>query len=681
MPGKEVVEHERHLLWKQVLPQVKVCKEGDVSYKLILTLPEHIPLSTVRVQMRTEHTTKEEEISNLSLKKIRTAEFPFGRFTRYILTLPGDLAPGYYEYTAKYTVHLETLQARTKVIVSPKKCFLPEFLNQKQKIWGISSQLYSLQSERNWGVGDFSDLSTLENLVCQGGGAFIGLNPLHPLPLSSSSLSSPYSPTSRSGLSLSYLDVEAVSEFKEAKDAQALVESAEFKESLKKCRESELINYGAVVSLKLSVVRVLYKHFFNNHILKKTPRGEEFEKFVFEEEDTLKSYALFEALSTKYNSSLFDTWPKEYHSPDTPQVKEFEKTHFEEITFFKYLQWLLHLQVENFSKNSQLPLGLYLDLALSADRFGVDVWKKGELYAKDLEVGCPPDEYNPAGQNWGFPPVKPRLFRTEAYQSFIEALRSSMRYAGALRLDHVMSLFRLFCIPKGMHARKGSYVTYPLRDLLGIVALESMRNKCFIVGEDLGTVPNIVRTGMEEYGIFSYKVHLFMKDGAGRFTPASFYPKDALVTSTTHDMATLWGYWNGEDIRLRNSLNLYPTPKDYEQELTKRENEKRNILLLLQDQGLLPPAIDSSNQSSELNDLLFKAIIRHLLQTPSQILALPLEDLVKQYKQVNLPGVVDGYPSWRHRIPKTIESLLQDETIRDILLVLQERRGLTPIAK
>ena len=271
-------------------------------------------------------------------------------------------------------------------------------------------------------------------------------------------------------------------------------------------------------------------------------------------------------------------------------------------------------------------------------------------------MGAPPDDYNPAGQNWGLPPPIPERLRTTGYAPFIATLRANMRHAGALRVDHVMGLMRLYWIAEGMPNAQGAYVHYPLHDLLGILALESQRNQCMVIGEDLGTVPDEMRQAMHDYGVLSYRLLYFERRDGGDFKAPAEYPAAALVAASTHDLPTLAGFWAGRDLQLRLELGLYPSGEAHQQQILERAQDRARLLLALQREGLLPAgqSLDPA-ASPEMTPELMRAVHSYLARTPAKVLMVQLEDVLGVLDQVNVPGTTDQYPNWRRKLPLELE--------------------------
>ncbi|MCI0441565.1 MAG: 4-alpha-glucanotransferase, partial [Chloroflexi bacterium] len=368
----------------------------------------------------------------------------------------------------------------------------------------------------------------------------VGLNPLCALFPHNPVHTSPYSPSSRLFLNVLYLDVEAIADFAECQAARALVAKPEFQARLRALRAAELVDYEQVAAVKFEALELLYRHFRDYHLSRGTERGQAFRTFQDERGEPLHKHTLCEALQEHFQREDSSTWgwpvwPEAYRDPDAEAVAAFCAAHQERVEFYQYLQWQADLQLGAAGLRSLelgLGVGTYLDLAVGVDRGGAEVWANQRFYSLEARIGAPPDLWNPMGQDWGLPPLVPERLREAAYAPIIAILRAHMQHAGALRLDHVMGLMRLFWVPPGQTARAGTYVSYPLQDLLAIVALESQRNQCLVIGEDLGTVPDEVREAMREYGVLSYRVLYFEKEADGNFIAPANYPRQVLVTAT-----------------------------------------------------------------------------------------------------------------------------------------------------
>ncbi|MDQ2696878.1 MAG: malto-oligosyltrehalose synthase, partial [Pseudomonadota bacterium] len=404
------------------------------------------------------------------------------------------------------------------------------------------------------------------------------------------------------------------------------------------------------------------------------------------EGEALRRHALFEALQEHFHRDDhavwgWPVWPEAYRTPDAEAVAQFARDHAERVEYYQYLQWQAADQLQAAGRRSLelgLGVGIYQDLAVSIDGGGAEAWAGRDAYALEARVGAPPDEFSRKGQNWGLPPLIPdRLFET-GYAPFIAMLRHNMRYAGALRIDHVMGLMRLYWIPEGFTPAQGAYVSYPLDDLVGILALESRRNQCMVIGEDLGTVPDALRTALAKAGVLSYRLLYFEKnyDTDGGFKAPEQYPAQALVSISTHDLPTLAGFWAGVDVDVRSRLDLFPSDAVREEQVVVRAQDLARLLVALERESLLPPGATAHPVSApEMTPELCRAVHAYLARTPSRIMVVQMEDVFLQPDQVNLPGTVDQYPNWRRKLALNLEDWLADPRLQALAATLAQTRG------
>jgi 4-alpha-glucanotransferase len=332
------------------------------------------------------------------------------------------------------------------------------------------------------------------------------------------------------------------------------------------------------------------------------------------------------------------------------------------------VQWQVDLQLAEAQKHAKecgLAIGLYHDLALATDRCGSDLWAHGPFYVSGCRVGSPPDAFAPEGQDWAFPPPNSLRHYADGYRMFAESIRKNSAHGGALRIDHVMRFFRLFWIPDGKRASEGVYVREFAEDVLGILALESVRNQTVVIGEDLGTVEPYIREMLHDYGILSYRLLFFERKDDGSFKKPGEYPRQALVSVSTHDLPTLAGFWSGQDLRARLKAGVLDQ-QSYEDQLRGRAEDKQRMLEVFLAAGLLPASFPRQvNEIPEFIGELHNAAIGFLASTPSELMVLNQEDLFKDTEQQNLPGTTTEYPNWRHKMIYSVEQLRTDPHARD----------------
>ncbi|HYW04840.1 MAG TPA: malto-oligosyltrehalose synthase [Gammaproteobacteria bacterium] len=652
--------------WREVLDPVLVTP-ANVPLRIRLHLPVASAASPQRwLLLPEEGGQRDGTLRPADLAVLERREVGGTTYGRYELVLDG-LPPGYHRF------ELDGGQpAAMPVIAAPPCCHLPPVLQQGGRLWGPAVQLYSLRSARNWGIGDFADLDALARLAGGLGANMLGLSPLHALFPRDPARCSPYRPSSRLFRNVLYLDVERLPELAECQEAAAMVQDPDFQAELQALRETELVDYPAVARVKLPLLARLHRHFREHHLDRNSERGEAFRAFRRAAGSALEQHALFEALQEHFLEQAppvpdWPSWPKAYRRPDTPEVAAFATRHARRVEFHAWLQWLVREQLDATARQAGgMAVGLYQDLAVSIDPDGAEAWANQDLYALAASIGAPPDDFNLRGQDWGLPPLVPRRLRRAAYAPFIATLRHNMRDAGALRIDHVMGLMRLFCVPRGASPEQGAYVAYPLDDLLGILALESQRNRCLVIGEDLGTVPDALREALASRRVLSYRVLMFEKTGDGFRAPED-YPAQALATAGTHDLPTLSGFWEGRDLVLRTEHGLFPGEGLREAQQALRERDRRDLLRALQRERLLPDGMEADPATvPRMTEALAGALQRYLARSPAMLMALQLEDLFGQREQMNLPGTVDEYPNWRRKLSLGLERYPADGRLQRI---------------
>ncbi|MGB4895447.1 MAG: 4-alpha-glucanotransferase [Nitrospira sp.] len=604
------------------------------------------------------------------------------RMVRVELPLVQNLGLGYYDLSVGTMGSSKVVTRGTlRVVVAPPHCFVPEGLARGGRVWGLATQLYSLRSQTNWGVGDFTDLSRLVEWAGKELGAgIIGLNPLHALKNSRPHHLSPYSPTSRLFLNELYIDLDRLPEYHASPDAQRLRNSAEFQKELDQARAADLVDSESVIKAKRMMLDLAYRQFLKDNytgiepsLEPTTARGWLLHRFIRDEGESLERFALFQVLEEErrlieQSPKLWPEWPAQYRAPGSPALREFSRRHRKRVRFFQYMQWVAADQLRAANTRAaqvHMTVGLYPDLALGSDRNGAEAWMLQDVLALGADCGAPPDAFAPQGQNWGFAPFHPLRLKSTGYRSFIELLRKTLRQGGAIRIDHVMTLFRLFWVPRGMSAEAGAYVQYPAEDLLRILALESLRAQTLVIGEDLGTVPDYVREQLARYKILSYRVFYFERNWDGSCKSPSAYPEQSLAVVTTHDLPTLTGYWTGEDIRLRARLGMYANEQAVQQAFEERTRDRGHILRVLNGAGLLPSGVsDQPDSVPVMTSALCRAIHVYLATSPAWVVMANLDDVIGEVTQMNLPGTVDAYPNWSRKLSLSLEELQRDERVQ-----------------
>ena len=590
------------------------------------------------------------------------------------LILPADLSQGYHRLTIELHGPVREI-ARSWILIAPERAYQPPEFAREKRLWGFALQLYGVRSARNWGIGDFTDLRVLMEWAGKVGAAAVGVNPLHALFLDDPGHFSPYSPSSRRFFNPLYLDVEAIDDLVASEEARTLIRSEPFVRGLAVARGAELVDYGSVARLKRSALEAIYRSFRIRAGADGASRRADFAAFRRAQGEPLQRFAIFQALREHRGAHAsvqrdWRRWPPELRDPASPAVAAFAEAHEAEVGFFAYLQWQAHLQLAacaQAARAARLPIGLYLDLAVGTDAAGADAWAAPDLVANGATIGAPPDVWNRKGQNWGLPPLNSAALRAQGFRPFVELLRANMRWAGALRIDHVLGLMRLFWIPEGGTPADGAYVAYPFDELMAVVALESQRNRCLVIGEDLGTLPDGFQAAMRQAGLLSCCLLYFEREADGQFKASAAYPPEALVSPNTHDLPTLSGFWSRRDLDEKERVGAYPDPSFVAAARQERTADIEGLLAALLRERLVRPG-----QRRDVVPL--EAILHFLARTPCRIAMIGLEDLVGVEEQANLPGTFDEHPNWRRRLPKDIDEIMSDDRVLSAARILSEER-------
>jgi 4-alpha-glucanotransferase len=578
----------------------------------------------------------------------------------------GKLGCGYHELRLA-----DFADAPCRLIVAPALCYLPpKFVNRKS--WGFAAQLYSLKAEGDWGIGDFAHLRELISEAAAHGADAVGLNPLHALFLNSPEEASPYFPNSRLFRNPLYLDIETIPEFAASPTARAMANARPL------LWDGATVDYRAVAMAKRAVLEMLYREFKTRQTARPDARGAALRAYIEREGGALENFVTFQMLSEHLGSHDWPRWPLAYRDLASPDVAEQKLRYGERLCFFRYLQWQCEEQfaeAADLARRAGMAIGLYNDLAVSVASSSADSWCHQDLFAGRLRVGAPPDPFNETGQEWGVVPLNPFRLAETGYGHFTALLRANMHHAGALRIDHVMGWQRLFLIPEGAKPAEGAYLRYPVAELAAIAALESQRARCLVIGEDLGTVPEGFRERMTAAGVLSCRILLFERDH-NRFRTPGEYPAQACVAATTHDLATLRGFWECDDIAAKARLGLFKREGEEAEQRSARAAEKRMLLEALSQEGLLPqgPSPQDADQAP-WSEALAAAVHAYLARAQSRLFLVQADDLALELHQVNLPGSSGEYPNWKRRLGVTLKYLLTRPEVQEEMAAIAAERA------
>ena len=651
----DAVTAERERGWRRRMAPMVVTRAGGIARpEIVVAIDEREVDAALRWEIDLERGgTLAGDAAAATLTPLESRVIDGERVTRCRLTLPTELPFGHH----RLRIALAARNDAASLAVAPTSAYLPHWLSRGERRWGIATPLYALRSAEDWGIGDFSDLQRVGGVAQTLGATLVGLNPLHAPLAGDGAEANPYYPSSRLFLNPIHIDVAAATGF----EREAGTIPAEAASLIAAAQQTPLIDYPAVRRVKEDMLRALHRRHAG---MRRSGTAS----------PALRDFALFNALHEALTPLRWSAWPEVLRQPDAPGIAAFAAEHAEEIDYHVFVQEIAERQLA--AASADADIGLYLDLAVGFHPDGAEAWANQHAYVAGARIGSPPDLFSPAGQDWGMPPAHPEAMRRDGYAPWARALRANMRHARALRIDHAMALQRLYWIPPGATARDGAYVRYPLDDLLGIVALESQRARCLVIGEDLGTVPEGFRQRLGEAGVLSYRVLLFEQEGDGAFRRPKEYPRLAAATATTHDLPTVLGWCAGSDIALRASLGLIDEGQA-EHERAQRGNDRRRLGAALAELELLRDGDEELLRlAREEPDRLIAAVELFLARTPSALLLVNLGDLLAESEQHNLPGTVDQYPNWRHRMGNPVASLAALPNLQRLAALIEAaRRG------
>jgi 4-alpha-glucanotransferase len=565
------------------------------------------------------------------------------------ITLPFHVASNAYRATLDVGTYGH---AGIDVIAAPARAYLPA---APARIWGLAVQLYTLRSEHNWGIGDFGDLERMCEIAGDAGAALVGINPLHASHRSDPEAASPYAPTSRRFLNWLAIDIDALPE---ARDPDVQHYIASVIDDLAALRTNPFVDYTGVAMVKAPALKLCFAALSG-------ARTEAFASYVSAGGEALKRFAIHEALVARYGRNGA-RWPQALRKGESEAIAGFAREEPRAIDFSMYLQWCASEQLDRVAAAARSRgVELYRDLAVGVESGGAEAWGDPD-YITTASVGAPPDLLNTHGQDWGLPPLSPVALEREAYAAFAALLAGNMYDAGALRIDHAMSLMRLFWVPRGGQPADGAYVSYPFDDLLAILCRESVRARCMVIGEDLGTIPAGFRDKMAANNILSYRILLFERDGNGAFLPPGDYPELALATTGTHDLPPLAGWLEGDDIALHERIGLIDAE-------TARQTRRARDSGVAQLRAALVASGDLRELVPDTESVVLSAY-RYLARSPARIVMVQIEDVLGERSPVNIPGTNREYRNWRRKLRDDLETIATDPRLERFARALRELR-------
>jgi 4-alpha-glucanotransferase len=580
------------------------------------------------------------------------------------LTLPGVSEPGYHT--------LNIGDRAVTLAVAPKRCFSLQDITAEPRLWGVAVQLYGPRQAGDGGIGSTAGLGALATGAARFGADAIALSPTHAMFGADPARYSPYSPSSRLLLNPLYADPGAI--FGEDRVASVIGELA-LAEQWAALEAADLIDWPRCAGAKLAVFRRLFESTRASEHGDSGSFGRALADFRAEGGELLEEHALFETLHASRLALdrqrwSWRQWPSDWQDPRSSQVRAFAAANAREIAFQVFLQWLADRSLaaaQGHARAAGMRIGLIADLAVGTDARGSHAWSRQRDLVVGLNVGAPPDAFNPHGQDWGLTAFSPRALIAGGFAPFIATLRATLRHAGGVRIDHAMGLQRLWLVPEGAAPTEGAYLAYPLDDLVRLIKLESFRHRAIVIGEDLGTVPEGFRQNLLDAGIAGMRVLWFERDRK-KFRPPQAWPQHAVAMTSTHDLPTVAGWWRGADIGVRARLGLLGPNGDAKTQRRRRAHDRTRLWAAFQEAGTATHEHAPQNAADAVD-----AAVRFVAATPAQLAILPLEDLLGLSDQPNLPGTVDEHPNWRRRYPGDARSLFEVPQVQRRAGFLQQR--------
>ncbi|VEG27106.1 4-alpha-glucanotransferase [Actinomyces howellii] len=585
---------------------------------------------------------------------------------RATFLLPADLPLGWHRLVAEIgqSAVRPAFTDEASLAVTPDRLELPASLGRRG--WGVMAQLYSVRSRSSWGIGDADDLAELVSFLGDQGADFLLINPLHAAEPAGEMTPSPYLPVTRRFVNPIYIRPEAIPEVARLSGPRRSLVQWAHEEVAASNESTEPIDRDAAWKAKREALEVVFA------AGRPRSRQRSFERFRAEQGEGLERFALWCALTEKHGP--LKDWPETLKDASSAFVANEARSLSERIDFYAWLQWVVDEQLgraQAEAKASGMSLGVMDDLAVGVHAYGADVWSNPEAFATGIKVGAPPDMYNQLGQNWSQPPWSPVRLAHSAYAPLRDMVRTVLRHAGALRVDHVIGLFRLWWIPEGMGASEGAYVRYDHEAMVGVLLLEAQRAGAVIIGEDLGTVEPWARDYLASRGVLGTSVLWFEKQGDGWPLQPGAYRHLALSTVNTHDLPPTAGYLADEHVALRERLGLLTEP--VEQVRAEARVERERMMTRLREHGLLED--DPSERQ------VVEALHRYVVRTPSALVGVALVDGVGERRTQNQPGTDLEYPNWKMPLADgsgeavLVEDLPDNVRLASLLAAVREELG------
>ncbi len=537
-----------------------------------------------------------------------------------------------------------------QLALAPPRCFGVDDAAPGRCLWGPAVQIPALRDAHPRAFGDFGSLADAARRFAGAGGDAVAISPVHALFPADPGRFSPYAPSSRLFLNILLADPGLIGY------------------PLPPAAEPELIDWEHAIPARLAALREAFRG--RGDGIKQQVAG-----YAEKMGGELRRHAVFDALHAHFfpdGARGWQDWPAEFHDPGGEAVVRFADRHADEVEFFVFAQWLAHASLtaaHNSARDAGMAIGLIADLAVGMDGGGSHAWSRPDDLLDGLSIGAPPDPLGPEGQDWGITGFAPHALKRTGFAPFIATLRAALDHAGGIRIDHALGLNRLWVVPHGASSAEGAYLTYPLQDMLRVLAIESHKARTIVIGEDLGTVPDGLRPQLEQRGVMGMRVLWFEREADGAYILPERWHRHAVAMSSTHDVPTVAGWWRGRDLDWASRLGRLPNASETN-ERAQRAEERERLWHAFEASGAATGPPPSPEQTAPVVD----AAVAHVGSTPCELALFPLEDIAGLVEQPNLPGTTDEHPNWRRRMPETTEELLGRTEVGRRVAKLEARR-------
>ncbi|HHO47170.1 MAG TPA: malto-oligosyltrehalose synthase [Desulfobacteraceae bacterium] len=680
----DVLRREQLRLWENVLDLVLVLVEGTSPLVIPARFAENSS-ATCRWVLTEENGSRHDGTFNIAdLPMDGSFEEGDRRFVRRLINVEVELPCGYHEFTLfEDREQSDTLQSGMELIITPRQCFVPPGLIENNRIWGLGFHLHAVRSKRNWGIGDFSDLKSLLNRAAEQGAGIIHPAPLNdidgagPIPLN------PYSPSCRCLLNTLFIDPEAVADLWESEEARSRFHDIQFQARLAALRDNLQVDYSAVEQTKREILRLLWSHFSANHLNPETDRGWEFRRFQEQGGTLLRAYGTFcvlrDALRAEKEYTHWSEWPEEFRDPRSQAVADFADSRCGEIEYHQYLQWQADMQLTAVGRRSMergLKVGMLGELAFSPAPSGFEAWYYRGFFLDGAAITADPREDPTNNPAVGLPLFLAESLRALRFRPFIDSLRQAMRYNGALMIRSLSNYFKSCFSLAGETAGIRTAVLLPFEDILSIIALESRRNNCLVIADNVDLLPSEQQKRIREMNVFTTLSCCMARDVQGAWPPVDGYPANGLISSSAPFLATMKGFWAGRDIALKAGANAFRDDGEKERAIVERAADRAHLLIALDHEQLLPNGLQLDPAAvREPDHNLTAAFQIYLARTTVKIVLVLLNDLLGLDNQAEPPAFpVQRFPNLRY--PTEVENIFAAPELLSLFRQLCRERGL-----